>query len=494
MKNNSKEEKQKKNDETKKQKKTQKLEKKEARKNKNANKKGTSRKTKRALNITLYITLITLISLISFVGVYVKDKNKMINKVPDYILGTDINGARNIVIKVDTGTTTKTYDANGQEVANTTSTNTTEGQTTKEVPANDSSLLNIDNYQLAKKIITDRLEYMKVPYYEIKANETDGTIYVEVPEDTNTDYIAQYCVTKGAFKITDNDTGDVLLTNSDIKEAKAQYSTSTSGTTVVLNIQFNKSGTEKLKDITNTYVKTTDSEGNEVSKKIKMALDDETIMTTTFDEEISNGAMQLSLGTSTDSSTIQGYVKQANNVAVFLNTEAMPITYKMDINRFVYSNINQNTLKIIIIVLSAIYLAMLIFMILKYKKAGILGAITAIGFVAILLLLIRYANVTLTLVGIFTIASSAIIEYILLTNMLGAYTKKTDKEAKDKIMKQAKQEGLESLIPLAMIAVIFAIAKWEPVFSSGMILFWSVIEMLIYNLITIKIICRKEDK
>ena len=451
--------------------------------------------TKRGLEITLYITLIILVSLISFGGIYVKNKNKMSNKLPAYILGTDINGARNIVIKVDKSTETKTYDANGNEVNNTTSENTTkEGTTTKEVPVNDDSVLTVDNYQKARDIVIERLKYMDVPYYEVKFNESDGTIYLEVPENTNTDYIAQYCITKGAFKITDNDTGDALLTNSDIKKASVKYSTNTNGTSVYLEIQFNKEGTNKLKDITNTYVKTTDSNGNEVTKKVKMALDSETIMTTSFDEEIADGKMQLSLGTSTDSNTIQSYAKQASNVAVLLNTEAMPVTYKMDINRFVYSDITANTLKIIIIVLTSIAALMLVYMIIKYKKTGILGAITIVGFMAILLILIRYTNVSVSLVGIFAIAVSFIIEYLIFMNIFKTYVKKMDKESKNKTMKHAINVSYETIIPMIIIGVTFALTKWEPIYSTGMILFWGAIDMLIYNFITIKIICGKEGK
>lgn len=450
--------------------------------------------TKKSLEVILYVTLIVLISLISFVGIYTKSKNKMVNKIPNYILGTDINGARNIVIKVDDTKNTKTYDANGNEVTNTTENTTTEGTTTKEVPVNDDSILTIDNYQKVRDIIISRLKYMQVEYYEIKYNEADGTIYLEVPENTDTDYIAQYCITKGAFSITDNETSEVLLSNTDIKEAKVQYSTSTSGTTVYLNIQFNKEASKKLEDISNTYVKTTDSDGNETEKKVKMALDDQTIMTSSFDEPITTGTLQLQLGTSTDSSTIQKYAKQASNVAVFLNSEAMPITYKMDINRFVYSDITANTLKVIVIVLVSIAVLMLVYMVIKYKKLGLLGAITNIGFLAILLLIIRYANVSITLAGIFAIVISFVIEYALYMLTFKTYTKKADNETKDKDMKKVFNISLEVLIPTTVIAVTFAVTKWEPIFSVGMILFWSVIEMLIYNFITIKFICRKEDK
>ena len=107
-------------------------------------------------------------------------------------------------------------------------------------------------------------------------------------------------ITKGDFKVLDEDTNEVLLTNADVKEAIVQYGTTTSGTTVYLSIQLNDEGTEKLKNISNTYVETTDENGNTTTKKIKMTLDDETIISTYFQEEVDNGLIQLSVGTATN--------------------------------------------------------------------------------------------------------------------------------------------------------------------------------------------------
>lgn len=450
----------------------------------------------RTLEMILYVVLIILVSLISFVGIYVKDKNKMSNQLPEYILGSDIDSVRNIVVKVDTSTETKKYDANGNEI-NTTNTTTsnetdTEGTTTKEVAVNDSSLMNIDNYQKSRDVIEKRLKYMNVNYYEIKTNEADGTIYLEVPENDDTDYIANYCQTKGVFQVTDNDTGEVLLTNDDLENAKIQYNTTTSGTTVYLSIQFNKEGTEKLKDISNTYVQSTDSEGKSTTKKIKMSVDDSQIISTYFSEAINDGLLQLSIGTSSDSTEIKNYVKQAQNVAVFLNSGAMPLKYTSEVNRLVYSDITTQTLKTILIVLISIIGLLLVYMILKYKKLGILGALTNIGFIALLLIIIRYANVTVTLTGIFITMFVAIIEYLFLMNIFKVYSKNMNIEDKNKEVKYTINKELEKIVPIGVIAVVFTLMKWLVVYSIGMILFWSVVLFIIYNIIVLKVICPKE--
>ena len=166
-----------------------------------------------------------------------------------------------------------------------------------------------------------------------------------------------------------------------------------------------------------------DSEGNDTTKKIKMMLDDETIITTYFDEEISDGIIELSLGTTSSTSELESYYKQAQNIAVFLNTDPMPITYKIDVNRFVYSDITEYEIKIMTITFAVIAVLAGVAMIVRFKKNGVMGAFTSLGFIALLLLAVRLGNVELTLAGIFAIAVSYIIEYFILWSVLKEYSK-----------------------------------------------------------------------
>ncbi len=418
------------------------------------------RKTK-PLIILAYVIIILLISLVSFGGIYVKDKNKMSNVIRDYILGTDLGASRNIVIKVD---------------------------------EENEELLTEENYAKARDIVVSRLKYMKLDYYEMKFDESTGTICLDVPENSRADYAAQYSVTKGEFKIEDNDTKELLLSKADVKEAKVQYQTTESGTTVVLNIEFNKDGAEKLRNISNTYVQSTDSEGKDTTKKIKMSLDDTTIMTTYFAQEMTDGQMQVSLGTSSDSEQIQNRITQATNIAVFLNTDTMPLTYKIDVNKSVYSSLTDNVLKIAIIVSVVIFALLLVYMIIKYKKEALLAVVTNIGFVAILLLIIRYTNVDITLTGLITIPISIIIQYVFLMNILKVKTEKIDNDSKVQRVKETIRNGIEKLIPLAVIAVVFALTKWETVYSAGMLLFWEIAVLILYNLSTLKIMFLKNEQ
>ena len=399
----------------------------------------------------LTIIIMMLVSLGSFVGIFKLEQNAMKNIIPDYELGMDLYGARHIVAKVD--------DTNAEDMRT------------------------YDNYIKSKEIIEERLKFLEISDYLVRLDDATGEIDIEIPEDATTDYFAEYTGMQGKFTMTDDETSEVLLDNNSLKKASIQYGTSSAGTTVYLVIEFNKEGSSKLQEVSKTYIKSTDSEGNDTTKKVKMSIDDQTIMTTYFGEEMTDGIMQIPLGTTTDATDIQNYLKQASNISVFLNTEPLPIKYSVDINRFEYSDITENTLKIATIVLASIFAIMLIYMIIKYKANGILGALANVGFLALLLLAIRYGKVTLTLTGIAGIAIATIIEYVITMLVIKQYNKDTDEATVNKNVKNVMSNSAKTIAPILIMSVIFALIKWEQIASIGMVLFWAILIMVVYNAI-----------
>ena len=68
-----------------------------------------------------------------------------------------------------------------------------------------------------------------------------------------------------------------------------------------------------------------------------MKIDDEEIMTTSFDETIETGRLSLSVGTaSTDAQTLQGYINQASSMAIVLDNGNMPIKYTVSETNIFY--------------------------------------------------------------------------------------------------------------------------------------------------------------
>ncbi len=432
------------------------------------------------LKVTLVILVIILISLVSFGGIYLQKMKFIENIIPDYQLGMDLEGGRLITIKADTSKDTVIYDKDGKIVEK-----EGEGTTKKEVPVNPEEALTKENYDKVKEIVQKRLDSMQVSDYTIRQNEETGELYIQIPENANTDLVSQYIRFPGKFTV-ENESKEVLLNSGHIKKAEVRYSSGTTGTSVYLTIQLNKEGTQIFQDITKTYVTSTDEEGKDNSKKITIKIDDSTLLETSFDSEVSDGMIQMSLGNaSTDSSALENYVREASNIVVLLNSGEMPLTYVNSENRYVVSDITREMFYIPVAIVGAALLIGLIFLMVKYKKNGILSSIALIGFIAALLLVLRYTNVMLTMEGMIAIVIAIVLDFIFtvyLLNLIKHQDSKTVTEASS-VFKEALVKTLFIFIPVAITAIILCFAGWLPIYSFGMVAFWGLLLIVLYNLI-----------
>ena len=234
------------------------------------------------LKITLSILVIILVCAISFGGIFIQDKGRVNSIIPEYSLGMDLEGSRKLGVIVDDTVNEVIYDKDGKVV-------TEEGKDTtkKEEPVNPKEVLTKENFEKSKEIVNKRLQLLNVPDYTIGLDEENGYIMVDMLDYADTDTVAQYMYLPGKFKVTDPD-GNILLDNSYIDKATVKYgyvSSNSNATTVFLSIQFNKEGTEKLKEISNTYVKSLDENGKDNSKKVKIAVDEVTLVESAFEQE-----------------------------------------------------------------------------------------------------------------------------------------------------------------------------------------------------------------
>ena len=211
--------------------------------------KKTNKKNKmKTIKIITIILAIILISIISFFGIYTQNKNKVSNRVKDYQYAMDINGARTIKLKVNTDTKEVIKDKEGKTIDSATDEEIEKNGYTKEnVPNNSEDILNTENYKKVKEVIEKRLKKLNIQEYNIAVNGNNGEITIEIPEDTTTDTVVSNLTTIGKFEIIDNDTNEVLLNNDNIKSSDVLYNTTSSGTTIYLEIAFNKEGKEKIR-------------------------------------------------------------------------------------------------------------------------------------------------------------------------------------------------------------------------------------------------------
>ena len=448
-------------------------------------------KTIKIITISL---LIVLISMIGFFGIYKQNKNQMSNVVKDYTYAMDLNGARTIKLTLNSD--------NSDEVK-------TE-----------------ENYKTAKEIIEKRLKKLGVEEYKVNVNNENGEITVQIPEDLNTDTIVSNLTTVGKFEILDSETNDVLLDNNSIESSKVLYNTATSGTSVYLEIAFNKDGKNKLEEISKTYVKTenntadentttdenatTDENNTETTenttsetsskteKKISLKIDDSELMSTTFDEPITSGKIQLSVGTATtDSTTLKGYVEQAQNVATVLDSGKLPVKYDMEKNQYILSNITEQDLTYVAVTIAIIAIIAIIVLIIKYKTNGLVAGIAYTGLAALYLLLIRYTNVVISIDSIFAITMMLAFNYIFTIILLSNIKKMKAENVENAVRKSVTEtykKFFSRIIPVCILAIVFCFIKWTPINSFGMITFWGIVIIAIYNATITNLLFRIKNK
>ena len=469
---------------------------------------------KNKLKIITITLLIVLVTMISFFGVYVQVQNRMENKVKDYELAMDLKGARKIVLQVNKETKEIIKDKDGNVVENATDEEITQNGYTKEnVPNNTEESLNIDNYKLCKKIIDERLKKLEVGNYVTRLDEQTGEIIIELPENTETNDIVNSVHTMGKFEIIDTDTKEVLLTNKDVKTSTSGKTENYGNTAVFFNIEFNNEGKKKFEDITRKYVPSTEEtkteetdteenttenseENKSTEKTITMKIDDETIMSTSFDTPITDGKFQLSVGqASADSESLKDNERQAKVMTSVISNESMPIKYDLESSRYIATSINSNTISAIIIASTIILAIALIVLMIRYKSKGMLATISYIGLLSLFLLTIRYTNVVLSLEGIFAIFIVLILNYIF-ENKILSNLKKEEKNRKatiSKVVNMSIKDMVIKIIPLFILSIVFCFIGWVPTSSFGMVMFWGITLIIIYNLIVTKTLLKYSE-
>lgn len=467
-------------------------------------------KRERIIKIITACLITILISMIGFVGIYTQKQNQMKNQIKDYDLSMDLKGARILSIKPKEDKETIIKDTEGNKITEElTDEQITEKGYTKEEVNKNAEKLTKENFEKTKTIIQKRLKNMGIENYIIRLNEETGEIFIELEENTETDTIVSNIGATGKFEIQDSETKEVLLDNSDIKLVDVRYNTAETGTDVYLNIQFDKEGKNKLTEITENYKTintttentttkntttentttentTSESETTEAQKKVVIKIDDEEVTTTSFDNIIRTGSLQLTVGkSSTSRSKINENAKKANNIASTLSFGNLPVDYEVSQNEYILSNITTKKIQQLITIIAIIAVIGLIALILRYKLTGVLSSIAFIGFTALYLLLVRYTNVIITLEGIFGIAVILVINYIL-TNKIA------NSNEKEKTAKEVKKEYGKSwlkIIPICIISIVFSFARWTPIASLGMVMLWGLALSAVYQLfITIPLI------
>ena len=449
-------------------------------------------RVKKVITIITIILLVTIITIASFFGIYKLKDYKVKNVIPEYILGMEFNDSRLVNLEVDKTAETKIYDNDGNEITEKqeeveyTEEN---GYTVVEDKANPDDVLTNENFKKAKSILKNRLKKLGVDQYKINLDESNGNIQIRIPENDNTENVIYNLLKSGTFELKDSQTEETLIGTSNVKGAKIVYSQGEAETGVYLQIKFNKEGRQKLEEISKEYVETTTQTTNEDgeteettdTKKVKIELNGETETETYFGETITDGTLNILIGKSSDSKALQQYITMAGEKEAILNSGILPIVYT-ETDSIETSNITKQQINIAIYIVLGIVALMVIIFVVKLKIKGLLASVLQVGYIALLLLTLRYTNVKITIEGIGGILIGSILNYI--------YIYQAFKNINLNFVKEVTAKFALKLIPIYILAVVFSFNSIANIYSLGMTLVWGIIAMYLYNLSLTQVILK----
>ena len=472
----------------------------------------------RKVKILTIVLAIVLVTLVAFGGVYIKTQNRMENKVKDYSLGRELEGARVAEIKVS--------------------------QSDEDSGEQNTELLTEENYKIVKKTIENRLNKLNIEDYTISLNKQDGTIRVEFPEDENTDSYVYYLTAQAKVQIeekaeetetdtsteTEDTTATELISDEMVKSAKYSYTQNVDGQyQVSLEITLTDEGQAKIQELSGTYAflateideiesaeeeseeETENTEGTDAEETAEDANTESentenqetqeqtkkiaslTIAGTEYDiTKIDKNKITVTIGTPTSNTTsANNNIAIAAELEMLINAGKYPIEYELTANRYVYSSISTEQLIYFGIAVLAITVIILLIFIIKYRKRGLLTSISYIGFVSLFLLILRYANVTITIEGIGGIIIVMIINLAFIKTLL---TRMQKMKMLDEAINYTYKNVFSKLIPVIILVIVFCLSGWANLSSFGMAMFWGLMLMAIYNILVTKTLLKLEEE
>ncbi len=481
-----------------------------------------------SLKLILAILVIILLCLVSFGGIYVKDRNVMKNILPEYILGMDLD--TNTIVKLDVEKDEETTSESTQEEETTSEENDSEenssdennsdetesGDTNSEENSTENgesedsqstentsdekdgqaeNVYTLENYKKAKDIIEKRLEQLDVQQYTVRLDENSGSIIIEVPKDINST-ILQSAFATGKIEIKINETEELIGDNNSISKVVTEVDDTYAnyfGSIVTINLQFTNDAVKKFKDMKNNYVVPTDEEGNEKENTIQIYVDGNNMLSTDgmseteFLDTVVNGTLPLSLGSyTTDEKELNDALISANCRKVLMENNQLPLSYSAEYANDVHSNISKIG---IISVFGVIVTVMFVYLLFRYKLKGLLAELSILGFGALLLLVLRYTKVQISIASIVSLAGMLILQFIYLIKIL------SNEKITPKVFATKTLEFTKMIIPAFIVSVIIAFANILEISGFGMIIFWGIILFEIFNnIITRAILVNVKNK
>jgi len=434
---------------------------------------------------TVFIILsVAVIMFLSFFGTYI------IKTMPGLKMGMEFTESRKITATINEGKYSDTiYDSEGNEVTEKeegveyTEEN---GYKIVENKINPDEVRTEGSYELSKNIIKEKLEKLEVPQYNL--NEENGTITIEIPEDSKTEDLLDAIQTQGSLLFLDSQSFENVFDSSYIESSQVVSRQGDFEAGIFLQINLTEEGKNKLKELEDIYIE----------KETEALQEDGTIAPETTTKEIIdilnninfgqtvitniayNGTIMIPFAISNSNEELNEGIQLAQRESIILNAGITPIIYEFN-DEVVPTTMEFANVLIYIIALSVIVLVLFIFKVVKFKAKGFIAFYFELGFLATLLLILRITDVTITIEGIVGIITAFIMNYIF------SYIILENSKEKD-MYKDSNLAFFLNTLPIYIISVVFTFSNKANISSFGMALFWGIIVTYIYNFLFSKFI------
>lgn len=485
------------------------------------------KKGSKVIRNVIIVLAVLVVSIIAFVGIYVEENGVLKNLIPSFTYGMEIDGTRELRYLLDTSSEEKEVyvDENGnimgvaldteestevtddtsisldttvESTENTVATETVESSTTytKEtrVVYTNPEVKTLEDFENTKKIIQDRLAEEKEIEYNIRLDTlSNNELIIEVPNNEDyVTYVRSMIENIGKFEMVDAETGIVVMDNSHIKSASAGIGNAyddngnqvTGSSQVYLTLNLTKEGRAKLKEISNTYTVSSDEAGNDTSKVVNLQIDGTTLLATAFEEEYDNNILQFHIGDYTDNTEdLLAIYETVSIYARTVDTGRLPLVYNLSSDNYIQSSITSDVVNICMAIFAVLVLIFSVVLVVKFKANGALGAVLNVGYIALLVLVARYADIVITLNSSLAFVAGAILNSVFMYIFLN--------KIKDGIVsKEAFKDTLKkvylAIVPICIIAIIFTCLGNAVVGSIGTVLFWGILIQIVYGFVVVK--------
>lgn len=212
--------------------------------------------------------------------------------------------------------------------------------------------------------------------------EGDRRVVVNIPGADDAQAVLESLGADGSVEFKDED-GNVVLSGSDVSDAKAAQVSENGQSTTECIIQLSLNGTGKTK-----FAKATTDNLNKV---ISIYYDDKLISAPKVQSVISNGEAQI---------TGMSSFEEADRIATFIRIGALPVKLNEIRSNVVGAKLGDEAISTSLLAGAIGLVIILIFMLLIYRISGLAADIALLLYVGLELLVLNGLNITLTLPGV----------------------------------------------------------------------------------------------